>query len=86
MGDHRISLKIEFSMHGHTDKLDAWWNFSEHDVQGIDYRAIEWLQQQYEKAMDNYLEAQCSAEEKRQAEIENIEREQLAKLKAKYDV
>lgn len=85
MGDHRISLKIQFSMHGHKDHLDAWWNFTERDVPGVDYRAIEWLQEQYEKAMDKYMDAQCSAEERNRAEIENAERETLARLKAKYE-
>lgn len=85
MGDHRIGLKIEFSMHGHTEKLDAWWNFSERDVPGVDHRVIEWLQAQYEIAMDKYLEAECSAEERMRAEAENHEREELARLKAKYE-
>jgi hypothetical protein len=85
MGEHRISLKIEFSMHGHTDKMDAWWNFTERDVPGVDYRAIEWLQSQYEKAMDKYLEAQFSADMRRQAEVENREREEFERLKAKFE-
>ncbi|MEH2501266.1 hypothetical protein V1290_000077 [Bradyrhizobium sp. AZCC 1578] len=60
------------------------WNFTEHDVPGVDYRAIEWLQEQHAKAMSNYLEAQCSADERQQAEVENREREELERLKAKY--
>jgi hypothetical protein len=85
MGDHRISLKIEFSMHGYEDKLDAWWNFYDDEVHGVDQRAIEWLRECHERAMDKYLEARCSAEERRNAEAENAEREQLARLKAKYE-
>lgn len=87
MGEHRFSIKIEFSMHGHEDKLDAWWNFSDGSspVEGVDHRVIEWLQAQHEKAMDKYLDAQYSAEERRGAERENAEREELARLKAKYE-
>ena len=85
MGDHRISLKITFEMHGHKDELDAWWNFTEHDVPGVDYRVIEWLQEQYDEAMSNYMDAQCATEIRQQAETENVEREMLAKLKTKYE-
>lgn len=85
MGDHRINLKITFEMHGHKEELDAWWNFSAGDVPGVDHRAIEWLQAQYEKAMDSYLDDQFSDETRRQAEIERTEREILERLKDKYE-
>lgn len=85
MGDHRISIKIDFDMHGHHDKLDVWWNFSEQDVPGVDYRVIEWLQKAHEKAMDKYLDAQFSREERAAAEREEAERKLLSKLKDKYE-
>ena len=85
MGEHRFSIKIEFEMHGHKDKWDAWLNFSERDVPHIDHRVVEWLQEQHMRAMDNWFDAEADEATRRKAEIENSERKELERLKAKYE-
>jgi hypothetical protein len=81
MGDHRVSIKLEFSMHGHEAKNDWWLNWSDN----IPERVAEWVEGQKSKAMDKYFEAENLEEERRAALLEDVEREQLAKLKAKYE-
>ena len=81
MGDHRISLKVEFEMHGHKAKIDQWVNYTPNYADGI----AEWLRLQIEKGMDNYLEAEYEADILRKTEIEAAERAQLERLKAKYE-
>jgi len=81
MGDHRISLKVEFEMHGHKAKIDQWVNYTPHYADGI----AEWLREQIEKGMDNFLEAEYERDILRQEEIKAAELKQLARLKAKYE-
>ena len=81
MGDHRVSLKVEFHMHGHEAKIDQWVNYHDGYVEGI----ADWLRHQIEIAMDKYAEAQWGRDMARNAEVEAAERDELARLKAKYD-
>lgn len=81
MGDHRISLKAEFSMHGHTAKIDQWVNYSENYVEEI----AEWLRTQIEIGMDRYLEVEHGADILRKSKVEAAERAELERLKAKYE-
>ena len=81
MGDHRVSLKVEFSMHGHEAKIDQWVNYTPDYAE----RIAEWLRVQIEKAMDNYLEAEWDAGILRRKEVEGRERAELERLKAKYE-
>ena len=81
MGDHRISLKVDFEMHGHKAKIDQWVNYTPNYAEQI----AEWLREQIEKGMDRYLDAEYEADILHKTEIEAAEREQLAKLKAKYE-
>lgn len=81
MGDHRVSIKIEFEMHGHKNKFDAWLNWRD----ALPQEAAEWIQEQKEIAMDLWFAAHEDAELRIRAEAENWEREELARLKAKYD-
>lgn len=72
MGDHRASIKIEFSMHGVEDSCDMWINYSpDPDCFGydIDRRVCEFFHENYHKAMNKFNEAQYEASrEKREAE------------------
>jgi hypothetical protein len=81
MGDHRISLKVEFEMHGHKAKIDQWVNYTPNYAEQI----AEWLREQIEKGMDNYLEAEFEAGIVKRAETEARERAELERLKAKYE-
>ena len=87
MGDHRASIKIEFSMHGHEDKCDMWLNyFPNEDCTSclVDRRVLVWLSEAYETAMHKYFEAKYDADMIAAAKQENKEREELARLQAKY--
>lgn len=81
MGDHRVSIKIQFEMHGHKDTWDSWLNWSD----TIPERVTEWIMRQKEKAMDNWFEEEYGREQMEAAKRENHEREELARLKAKYE-
>ena len=62
MGDHRASIKIEWSMHGHRQKADMWWNYYPcDDCCGfrVDKRVLEWLTEQYDKSMDLWSDIQA---------------------------
>jgi len=81
MGDHRVSIKIQFEMHDHKAKDDFWLNWSD----GIPERISTWVQNQKEIAMDGYLAEQFKDAERREAEAEEAERKELERLKGKYE-
>jgi hypothetical protein len=81
MGDHRISLKAEFEMHGHKAKIDQWVNYSENYVDEI----AEWLRYQIEIGMDRYMDAQFGIEAAADAEREAAERAEYERLKKKFE-
>lgn len=81
MGDHRVSIKIEFEMHGHKAKQDCWLNWSDN----IPSDFSEWIEEQKIIAMEKWLDQDDRREKKRLKEIELLEREQLKKLKEKYE-
>lgn len=61
MGDHRCSIKIEWSMHGHTAQADMWWNYHPSDdcySYRVDRRVLEWLTEQYDKSMSKWDDVQ----------------------------
>src|SRR5258705_13719793 len=85
MGDHRFSFKAEFEMHGIKDKLElAWCNWSG-GRDDIDSRITDWLENVVSKAYAKY-DADCAAyfAEQNKALTEKAEREELARLQAKY--
>lgn len=85
MGDHRPVITAHFEMHGHVADYDyGWCNWSDNG-DGIDQRIVDWFRKQVEIAMDKFHEANYEAEEKqRKIDTEKREREELARLKAKY--
>lgn len=85
MGDHRASIEIKFSMHGHEDKVDFWINWTPDDDTGVDRRVTEWVAEQARIAMDKYWDAEFDADQIRKADQENAERDELRRLKAKYE-
>lgn len=73
-------------MHGVEDKTDMWLNWSpDQDYGGLDKRIAEWVLGNVEKAMGAYWDAEYDAGKIREAEREKAERDELARLKAKYD-
>ena len=86
MGDHRASIKIEFSMYGETKKADMWINWSPDDYQGVDRRVIEFFEQAAHEMSFKYYEAQERAERRRQKEAaEEHERQEYERLRAKFE-
>lgn len=81
MGDHRISLKIEFEMHGHKAKIDQWVNWTPDYPDEI----RDWLQAQIEIGRCRFFDAEYDAEMIAKAKEENEERTELARLKEKYE-
>jgi hypothetical protein len=86
MGDHRFSFKAEFGMHGVKKTLNLdWCNWSGGE-EGIDSRITEWIESVRDQAYRSYYDAMDKAEEeRRKPEVEKAEREELARLKAKYE-
>lgn len=86
MGDHRASIKIEMEFHGVKDKTDMWVNYSPSDCFSMDQRVIEFFQSVYERGMAIYnrdMEDYYAKENKES--IERAEREELERLKTKYE-
>lgn len=81
MGDHRISLKVEFEMHGHKAKIDQWVNWTPDYVDDI----RSWLQEQIDIGQGRFFDAQYDAEMLDKARKEDAERNELQRLKAKYE-
>jgi SMC interacting uncharacterized protein involved in chromosome segregation len=73
MGDHRCSIKIEWSMHGHTESADMWLNYYPSDDcydYRVDRRVLEWLTDQYERSMSRWHDMEEEAAEQRRRERE----------------
>lgn len=87
MGDHRADIKIEFSFHGKTYKMDAWINWCP-DSDGdwvIDRRVVDFFRASYEDGMGRYnAMVEKNYQKEHAAEIEAGERAQLKQLKEKY--
>lgn len=88
MGDHRASIKIEFSMYGETKNADMWINWSDYssEVSGVDQRVIDFFRDGHNEFREVHdlerfrREAQAQTR-KREAE----EKATYEKLKAKFE-
>ena len=86
MGDHRASIVAKFEMHGIKRECDMWINWSPDDSTGIDERVREFFASAAKEALDKYRADQWEYDrERRDAEKEKAELEELARLKAKYE-
>ena len=87
MGDHRASIKGEFSMYGETRKIDMWINWSpDSDYQGVDQRVLDFFRdaawQMRARYESQFLEAMLKEQA---AELEKKERSEYERLRAKFD-
>lgn len=86
MGDHRVSIKATFEMHGVKDKIDWWLNWSD----DIPQRVHDWVEGQKEKAMQKFWDEDAEYQERKvreQKEAEDTkERAEYERLKAKFDI
>ena len=88
MGDHRASIKAEFSMYGETKKCDMWINWSpdSSDYQGIDQRVLDFFHNAAHEMQARYYEEQAAyAACYRELQLEERERSEYARLKAKFE-
>lgn len=86
MGDHRATVKIEFTFHGKTYRMDSWINWSPTEYNGVDQRVIDFFCQATEDGLARYHEEEMAYHaEQRKKEAEENERKELARLKKKYE-
>lgn len=90
MGDHRASVKIEFTFHGKTETYGGWINWApwaeSAECEGVDNRIVEFFRNATHEGMARYEERMAEYHaESRKAETEKREREELERLKAKYE-
>ncbi len=85
MGDHRASIKIEFSMHDVEDKIEFWINWSP-DHTGCDRRVYQWVSDLADQAMMHWNEKNEELDQKRREREEaEKERSEYERLKAKFE-
>lgn len=85
MSDHRFQLKIQFSIYGMNFEWEPDLNWNNH-TGGVDDRIIDWFTDCYAKARAEF-ETENDREQKRRAAatLEESERAELVRLKAKYE-
>ncbi len=84
MGDHRPTITVDFEMHGHKAHYDYGWRNWGWD--GSADEIADWIRKQAEIAYGIWREQiEEDHAEQAKAAAEKAEREQLAKLKAKYE-
>lgn len=81
MSDHRFEIDVKFSIYGEDFEWDASLNWATNGEE-IDPRITEWFANCYAKARGGY---DTYTEMRRAEDSERHEREQLARLKAKYE-
>ena len=82
MGDHRASIKIEFSMYGETKKADMWINWSPDtsDVQYVDQRVLDFFREAYLAMYAKHWESfEEDMEKQREKKAEQQERGGIAR-------
>lgn len=79
MGDHRVTIKIDFEMHGHKKTWDAWLNWSD----SVPGDAARFISDQAEIALEKWDFEEAFPE--RTTKKEKRERELFEKLKQKYE-
>lgn len=82
MSDHRFEIDVKFSIYDQDFDWDASLNWAPDDYTGVDKRIIDWFANCYAQARSDY---DTYAEMRRAEDSERREREQLARLKAKYE-
>lgn len=85
MGDHRASIKIEFTIHEKTYNCEMPWINYWPDSDGVDERVREFFVRSWDDAKRRYDEKIAKWEAEREAEtLERRERAELERLKSKY--
>lgn len=82
MSDHRFHINVKFSIYGEDFDWDASLNWAPDNNTGVDVRITDFFANCYAKARSGY---ETYRDMKDAEEILRQEREQLARLKAKYE-
>lgn len=86
MGDHRCLIKLEFDVHGKVYKTEMNINYFDNG-DGIDSRIVEWFSNCWDDALSRYHDMIYEETRAvREAEEERVERRELERLKAKYEI
>ena len=86
MSDLRASIKIEMDFCGVKEKADMNINYIPDDFSGIDPRIAEFFEDVYKKGINKYnIEVQKYFKKQREEELEQKEKEELQRLKNKYE-
>ena len=88
MGDHRASIKIEFSMYGETKKADMWINWSpDHsDCHGVDQRVVDFFAQSANEMSANFwASVERDARRRQKQAEEEAERKEYERLRVKFE-
>lgn len=87
MGDHRATVKVEFSMYGETKKCNMWINWSpSSDYEGIDQRVLDFFTESYNQMYFKQLEYESREARKSLERVaEQQERQEYERLKAKFE-
>jgi len=80
--DSKALVKIEFKIFGRKFEMEMWINWFPDKDYGVDKRVVEWFADCYNEAKKIY-DAQCRR--LRKEDEERIEKQELARLKAKYE-
>lgn len=85
MGDHRAEIKVDFTIHGKTYKLNLDWINYFDNGNGIDQRVVDFFSESWDDARGRF-DAECAEYHRRQyaAQNELAERQQYAALKARF--
>lgn len=86
MGDHRPTITADFEMHGHKAHFDfGYCNWSPNS-DGVDQRVVDWFALQADIAISRWRDGVEADSRKNAKEAsERREREELARLKSKYE-
>lgn len=82
MGDHRASIKIEFTMHGVTSKTDMWINWWEGACSDLPSALRKFLAEAESKSMWAYYDAEYEIERKAAERRKALADQARAKLTA----
>lgn len=81
MGDHRVTIDFKIEMHGVKREFRGWRNWSE----TIKDEVSEFMEKFEADAMQAYYDAEMDAVAVEEAFAEKREREELDRLKQKYE-
>ncbi len=84
MGDHRVSIKINFEMHGLKRKHECWLNWSDGIPEDFSRMIESWKDEAMERFLQEDMDYQEELRQQKLRQVEKEERATLKRLKEKY--